>query len=71
MRQALEILKKDIQGPNQAILVELPDSTPRDAASVFRRAVRRAGLEGHFEDLDQVTDLLAWLSPLICFAGTV
>ena len=73
VRQALKILKKDIQGPNQAILVELPDSTPRDAASVFRRAVRQAGLEGHFEDLDQVTDLpsMALAIDVLCRNGVI
>ena len=69
VRQALEILKKDIPGPKQTLLVELPDSTPRDAASVFRRSVRQAGLEEHVKDLDQVTDLPEWLSPSTCFAG--
>ena len=73
VRQALEILKKDTQGPNQTILVELPDSTPRDAASVFRRAVRQAGLAGHFKDLDQVTDLpaIALAIDVLCRKGVI
>lgn len=73
VRQALEILKKDIPGPKQTLLVELPDSTPRDAASVFRRSVRQAGLEEHVKDLDQVTDLpgMALAIDVLCRKGVI
>ena len=73
VRQALEILKKDTHGPKQTILVELPDSTPRDAASVFRSSVRQAGLDKHVKDLDQVTDLpgMALAIDVLCRKGVI
>ena len=73
VRQALEILRKDTRGPQQTILVELPDTTPRDAASVFRSAVRQADLEGHFKNLDHVADLpsMALAIDVLCRNGVV
>ena len=73
IQQALTTLAEDEPNGISVLLVQLPDSSPEDLASVFRSAVREAALGHHFIRLDSVRDLpgVAAAVGSLCSVGTV
>ena len=57
VQQALKVLEEDEPNEVPCLLVQLPDSTPADFATVFRNAVREAGLECHLDESSPVRGL--------------
>ena len=71
IQQALETLSADTSGYGPCLLVEVPDSNPRDFETVFRGAVRVAGLRRLVEVAEATPGLpgvAAWVGAL-CEAG--
>ena len=73
VRQALRVVEEDQPGGVPCLLVQLPDSTPADFATVFRNAVREAGLEGHLDESSAGRGLpgVARAVGSLCSAGVV
>ena len=73
VQQALRILEEDEPTEVPCLLVQLPDSTPADLATVFRNAVREAGLEGHLDESSADPGLpgVARAVGSLCSAGVV
>ena len=73
IQQALDTLQADGPDGRRALLVQLPDSSPADAAAVFRNSVREAGMEDHIEGADAIRGLpdVAAAVGSLCAAGTV
>ena len=57
IQQALATFTADEPNGGPLLLVQLPDSSPVDFATVFRNAVREAGLERRLEAPAAITDL--------------
>ena len=71
IQQALETLGADTPECGPWLLVEVPDSNPEDFVTVFRSAVRVAGLQRFLDASDVTTGLpgvAAWVGSL-CKAG--
>ena len=73
VQQALKILEEDEPDGVPCLLVQLPDSTPADLATVFRNAVREAGLEGHLDESSAAPGLpgVARAVGSLCSGGVV
>ena len=73
VEQALRVLEEDQPSEVPCLLVQLPDSTPADLATVFRNAVREAGLEGHLDESIATPGLpgVARAVGSLCSAGVV
>ena len=73
IQQALDTLKADSPTGRRTLLVQLPDSSPADAAAVFRTAVRESGLEaqaGGSRSIRGLPEVAAAVGSL-CAAGTI
>ena len=57
IQQALETMSDDSVNSGPWLLVEVPDSTPSDFATVFRSAVETAGLSNLLESPQSIADL--------------
>ena len=57
IQQALETMSGESSDSGSWLLVEVPDSTPSDFATVFRSAVEAAGLSNLMESPQAITDL--------------
>lgn len=71
IQRALETMSADTSGRGPCLLVEVPDSNPHDFATVFRDAVRMAGLQRFVEVAGGTSGLpgvAAWVGAL-CEAG--
>ena len=73
VQQALKVLEEDEPNEVPCLLVQLPDSTPADFATVFRNAVREAGLERHLDESSATRGLpgVARAVGSLCSAGGV
>ncbi len=71
IQQALEILSADSSGQQPCLLVEVPDSNPGDFETVFRGAVRVAGLGGIVEAAEETRGLPGVAASIgaLCTAG--
>ncbi len=71
IQQALETMSVDSSNPGPWLLVEVPDSTPSDFATVFRSAVEAVGLSNLIESPQPITDLpgVAQAVSSLCGAG--
>lgn len=57
LEQALRLLKQDDPSPRRALLFQLPDSTPADAAGVFKSSIIRSDLQGAITQLARLSNL--------------
>ena len=73
VQQALKVLEEDEPNEVPCLLVQLPDSIPADFATVFRNAVREAGLERHLGESSTTQGLpgVARAVGTLCSAGVV
>ena len=73
VQQALRVLEEDEPDEVPCLLVQLPDSTPADLATVFRNAVREGGFEGHLDESSASPGLpgVARAVGALCAAGVV
>ena len=73
IQQALTTLREDDPAGRRTLLVQLPDSTPADLASVFRNAIREAGLEAQLDGSPPMRDLpgVAAAVGALCSAGAI
>ncbi|MYB97089.1 MAG: ATP-binding protein [Gemmatimonadetes bacterium] len=71
IQQALETMNADSSNLGPWLLIEVPDSTPSDFATVFRSALEAAGLSNLIESPQPVTDLpgVAHAVSSLCGAG--
>ena len=73
VQQAIKLLQDDEPTDVPCLLVQLPDSTPLDLATVFRNGVREAGLEEHVDKVSPGQGLpgVACAVGALCSAGVV
>ncbi len=71
VQQALTTLAADEPGPARRLLVELPDSTPADLATVFGQALRMEGLDQTPGIRHPIVNLpeVAWALGALCASG--
>lgn len=73
VQQAIQTLHLDEPNDIPCLLVQLPDSTPADLATVFFNSVREAGLAEHVDDLGPSQGLpgVARAVGALCTAGVI
>ena len=71
IQQTLKILAEDRTSGTPVLLVQLPDSNPSDFTTVFRNAVREAGLENCVGGADSIQNLAGIAAAVgsLCRAG--
>lgn len=73
VQRALKLLAEDRATTRPPLLVQLPDSNPADFASVFRNAVREAGLESSLDNEGEIHDLPGVAAAIgsLCASGMI
>ncbi len=71
IQQAIKMLSEDRADAIPPFLVQLPDSNPSDFTTVFRNAIREAGLENHAGGAGSIQDLAGIASAVgtLCSSG--